>query len=927
MVSKAGPAAALDTPSAPGVVVYYADSNNVAWSSPDSSGTSALTRYEMYADGALQISGIVWNAPYPKPTSGSVTFTVRACNSSGCGPYASVSYTAPAGTTGVAAGAPSAPGVVVYYADSNSVAWSSPGSSGTSALTGYEMYANGVLQASGVIWNAPFTKPTSGTVTFTVRACNSSGCGPFASTSYTATTPGTTVVGGSVPSAPGVVVYYPDSNTVAWSSPDSSGSSALTSYEMYANGALQASGILWSAAYAKPTSGTVTFTVRACNSSGCGPFASIAYSAPSVPPSAPGVIVYYPDSNTVAWSSPDSTGSTALTRYEFYANDILQASGIQWNASYPKPTSGTVTFTVRACNQAGCGPFASTSYTATPVTTVVGAGVPSAPGVVVYYADSNNVAWSSPASSGTSALTRYEMYANGVLQVSGIAWNAPYTKPVSGTVTFTVRACNNSGCGPFASTSYTGTGTPPGGVGVGQGVIIPAYYSLSDTQKWADLATAAAQMRDASNASVKDFWVTANYNNGPFSDWASAASRLNPIRNNGGKVFGYVYTHQSAYTVGANLVDKAKFRTVASIQADIASWVAGYPNLDGIWIDEFYPRHELATESGTLPSGASYDGRYANHPNGTSAAPPSYRTPGLDLYSTGQIDPTGGWYDLLFKWIRQTYPNLKIVANAGGQLYSNQYRYGALPDVLVSFEQNYATASANNYALLTRNDPSYAAAKQLALVHNVSSVSAMQAVVAKSKAAGFSHTFATDGVIGSNLWYANPAYLSALITELAGAPAPPTTQPPVTTAPPTTTPPNTTTPPGSTTPPGAGDAGPYPLIRSQVGTFLHDVIRTTCLTTDGLNVSNHTYDEQQCILFSPLETLGADGLPDYQGFYLASEFGCLAGTEQNSLVILPCEKTNSQMFKDFISPLRSDLFILRNEQNFTCLSLNPPQVD
>jgi Spherulation-specific family 4 len=596
---------------------------------------------------------------------------------------------------------------------------------------------------------------------------------------------------------------------------------------------LLVSGVVWSTAYTAPTSGTVTFTVRACNASGCGPFASTTYTAtagttappvtiaPPVTtaptagtvPSAPGVVNYAAGSGTVAWSSPASSGSSALSRYELFANGAQVAlTGTQpniWSAIYAAPTSGSVTFTVRACNASGCGPFASTTYTATAGTTVapgtttpgVPGGAPSAPTPMAYYPTTGGVAWTSPSSVGTTSITKYELYANGSLVTSGLVFSATYPAPTSGSVTFTARACNASGCGPYASISYTAPPTPPTPAGVGQGVIIPAYYPIGTAQPWTDLAAAALQMKNASNTAVKDFWVTANFNNGPFtgSDWVTAKSRFDPIRNNGGKIFGYVHTHSGAYVAGTP-VQKAQFRTLAAMQADITAWVNGYATLDGIWIDEFYPRHELATDGV----------QFADFPNGTAAAPTGFRTAGMDLFSTGQVTPTGGWDDVLFKWIRATYPQLKIIGNAGGQLYSNQMKYGALPDVLVSFEQTYATASATSWSALKRNDPAYATPKQAALVHGASAAQ-MPSIVTQARAAGFTHILATDGIYNNNLWFANPSYLTGLLTELNTAVAPVTTVPPVTTAPPTTAPPTTGTPTTIPTPAGGVPSEPTPI--------------------------------------------------------------------------------------------------------------------
>lgn len=299
-------------------------------------------------------------------------------------------------------------------------------------------------------------------------------------------------------------------------------------------------------------------------------------------------------------------------------------------------------------------------------------------------------------------------------------------------------------------------GTPPA-VGVGKGMIIPAYFALGDTTSWANVAQGAAYMQSGSNPAYRDYWVTVNGGSGPFSaaEWGTAAARFNPIRANGGKIFGYVHTHQNAYSPNPALA--AQFRPLSAVQADIAAWVAGYPSLDGIWIDEYYPRHELATDGV----------RFADFPNGLAAAPPAYRTPGLDLYSTGQLTPGDGWYDTLFQWIRATYPNRRIIANAGGALYSNQLLYGPQADVLVSFEQTLAEAQANNWSRLITSRNPYAA-KQLALIHG--NTTDLAGALNQAFNNGYTHVYTTSQVFGQNLWTGVPPYFYTEVQSMASRP-------------------------------------------------------------------------------------------------------------------------------------------------------------
>jgi hypothetical protein len=86
---------------------------------------------------------------------------------------------------------------------------------------------------------------------------------------------------------------------------------------------------------------------------------------------------------------------------------------------------------------------------------------------------------------------------------------------------------------------------------LGKGVIIPAYLTLDDAYAWNVLKEGAATMQASSQTSYKDYWVVVNSaDNGPFlnqNDWIKAKTAWDPIRANGGRIFGYVHTVQCSY--------------------------------------------------------------------------------------------------------------------------------------------------------------------------------------------------------------------------------------------------------------------------------------------------------------------------------------------------------------------------------------------
>ena len=298
----------------------------------------------------------------------------------------------------------------------------------------------------------------------------------------------------------------------------------------------------------------------------------------------------------------------------------------------------------------------------------------------------------------------------------------------------------------------------------GKGLIVPAYlsvgarfpadpsYDASLLAGWTVLAEAALTVKNGTDPAYKDFWVVVNSNNGPFTPtdpaWAYAASLWDPIRANGGLIFGYVHTCMSPMEP---LVEQ--YRPLEAVKQDITAWVTGYPNLGGIWIDEFYPRYEISNSDWTsfFPNGAQnaptdrawYDSRMADG------------RPNWDL----QVNPSGGYYDQLTHWIRATYPNLRIIGNAGGQFYSNQKGYSKLVDVTCSFEQNLAEAMspALDWSGLN-HDPGNGAKGQLALIHG--NTTDLYGAMVHSITKGYSHLYTTDRLLESNVWGGIASYLT-----------------------------------------------------------------------------------------------------------------------------------------------------------------------
>ncbi len=309
-------------------------------------------------------------------------------------------------------------------------------------------------------------------------------------------------------------------------------------------------------------------------------------------------------------------------------------------------------------------------------------------------------------------------------------------------------------------------------VPVGQGLIIPAYIDPSDITAWTIIKEGAADMRAGISRAHKDYWVAVNSDHsGPYTtrtQWMNAAEVWDPVRNNGGAIFGYVHT--TTTTTGPY------FRPIATVEREIDSWVSGYPVIDGIWIDEFYPRFEIAADAPGDGSAAAPP--LLLFPNGPDAAPTdrSFITAAGTLNTSVQVKPAGGYYDQLTSYIHTRYPNLRIIGNAGGKLYSDQLLYKNLVDVLCSFEETYAVASADNWAALNRQDPTAGldagldagTHSELALIHT--NAVNMAGAVAEGFLHGYTHVYTTDRMLDANIWGGIPPYFTSEVTFVANLP-------------------------------------------------------------------------------------------------------------------------------------------------------------
>lgn len=371
--------------------------------------------------------------------NGTYKYQAQSCNSGGCSGWSAAT------TTTVLLPPASAPTVSVPGSNSTggySVTWTGVA---TATLYNLQERVNGgswttVQSSSATSWSA--SGHGNGTYGYQVQACNSSGCGPW-SVAGTASVllPPSGSPSVSVPASSGNGSY-----TVSWS-----GVSTATSYNLQE----QVNGGGWSTVQSSASSawstsgrgnGAYGYHAQACNSSGCGPWSSVASINVLWPPSgAPALSVpsrNYSGSYTVSWSGVSTASSYTL-------QEQVNGGGwttVQANGSTSWSTSGhgsaTYGYQVIACNASGCGPWSAAVSTLVIIPTPIAIN---GKGYSVYYGI--------PArQTGSDSI--------GFSIVNGNTWEVISNKP--GQLGYVAA----SGTVPSMATSvqftYTSLGPPPG---------------------------------------------------------------------------------------------------------------------------------------------------------------------------------------------------------------------------------------------------------------------------------------------------------------------------------------------------------------------------------------------------------------------------------------------------------------------------------
>jgi len=287
----------------------------------------------------------------------------------------------------------------------------------------------------------------NGTYVYRVRACDSSGCSLFTTSS--------SLTVALIPAAPASITVpsssYSPSIAVSWSA-----SANATNYvlEERVNGGGWGevfSGDVTSTTVSVSSSGTYQFQISACGAGGCSGFTASGDVVVTLPPaSAPSLSGPSASNNgtfTLSWS-----GVSGATRYQLNQNingtvtSPYNAGGTSWSSS--NLGNGTYNYQVFACNAAGCGPG---SNGVAVVVTHPPASAPSLSGPTSSSTGTYTLSWTA-----VSTATRYQVNQS----VNGGAWVAAYNGTArswstsnvgNGTYAYRVYAWNAGGWGPASN--------------------------------------------------------------------------------------------------------------------------------------------------------------------------------------------------------------------------------------------------------------------------------------------------------------------------------------------------------------------------------------------------------------------------------------------------------------------------------------------
>ena len=199
--------------------------------------------------------------------------------------------------------------------------------------------------------------------------------------------------------------------------------------------------------------------VRACNGPACGRYSRLKTVDVIFPPGTPTLTA--PASNnlgefSVEWASVATAASYRLEERLNSGSWVqVQAAEDTWRLVSDK-TSGTYRYRVRACNDAGCGPYSTTRSTAVTLSTIPPPAI--APSLttrkpVIFPGTTIELNWWPVI--GATSYSLHEQVPDGSWRQAAVGSSTETSlrhKESDDDYLYRVRACNSGGCGPLSNT-------------------------------------------------------------------------------------------------------------------------------------------------------------------------------------------------------------------------------------------------------------------------------------------------------------------------------------------------------------------------------------------------------------------------------------------------------------------------------------------
>ncbi|HET8899885.1 MAG TPA: hypothetical protein VFN09_14030 [Rhodanobacteraceae bacterium] len=395
--------------------------------------------------------------------NGSYSFHVQACNTYGCSAWT------PGNTVLVVTHPPGTAPTISTPANSSNggytVSW---GAVGTATSYTLQEQVNGGAWSTiqtGSMTSKTISGKANGSYGYRVQACNVGGCGPWSSTGTT-----TVLLPPAVPASITVPATSSGSIAVNWAA-----SATATSYKLQQRlgtggwGGVYA-GAATSSTRAVAASGSYTYQVQACNTSGCSAYKTSSAVTVTIPPAtAPTLNVPANSSSgsyTVSWGTVTAATSYTLQEQVNSGSWATIQTGSATSRAISGKGNGSYGYRVQACNAGGCGPWSGTASTVVVLIPAVPTGLSAivdvydlsgvqAAGMVSPqarpYAYQLSATWN--ASAGATSYTLQYCQTGGTCGTrSGSATSVSPFTVVGAAYTVSVQACNASGCSPYGAT-------------------------------------------------------------------------------------------------------------------------------------------------------------------------------------------------------------------------------------------------------------------------------------------------------------------------------------------------------------------------------------------------------------------------------------------------------------------------------------------